>query len=310
MSEQVIRIGTRGSRLAQAQTRWVGQRLEQRLGRPVEYVIVRTRGDDLQKHDVSPSQNLGVGLFTKALEDALAAEDIDLAVHSLKDLPCDIDPRFVIAAVPEREDSSDALCAQAGLNWSSLPRGARLGTGSPRRRALLSALRPDLEFVPIRGNVDTRLKRIEGEQACHAVVLATSGLKRAGLSQHITEGLPILPAPGQGALALQVRAQDSELQDQLKAIDDAASRLCAQTERQLHARLGGGCLTPLGALARCQGERLSLKAAVARLNGGDYIEAEAEGSRGDSQGLIEEVARRLEQQGVQSILEAVRKELE
>ena len=243
-----MRLGTRASTLAVTQSTWVADRLRT-LGHEVEIVTIRTRGD----HERGSLTRLsGLGVFAAELRSALLRGEVDLAVHSLKDLPVEPVPGLVIAATPERESPRDALCSRDGLSLAELPKGARVGTGSPRRVAQLRALRPDLVFVDIRGNIDTRLSRVTSGDL-DAVVLAAAGLRRLGLAGRITEELPILPAPGQGALGVECRAGDAALIAALEALEDADTRLAVTEERAVLAALGGGCAAPIAALGTGDG---------------------------------------------------------
>lgn len=243
----VLRLGTRGSTLARAQTEQVADRLRA-AGVDVELVQVRTAGDVSS----APIAEIGVGVFVSALREALATGEVDVAVHSYKDLPTAPDPRLVIAAVPRRADPRDALVARDGLVLGALPPGAVLGTGSPRRTAQLRALGLGLEVVPIRGNVDSRIRRVvEGE--LDGVVVAAAGLARLGRSGEATElldPLQMLPAPAQGALALECRIDDIDTEHLLAGVlNDADGRAAVTAERALLAALEAGCSAPVGALA-------------------------------------------------------------
>jgi hydroxymethylbilane synthase len=245
---RVIRIGTRGSALALAQTQTIAEMLENAAGIRTEIVTVSTPGDRSDK----PIPEIGVGVFTSALRDALADDEIDVAVHSYKDLPTAPDTRLSLAAVPQREDPRDALVARDGLTLGELPPGSTVGTGSPRRAAQLEALGLGLAIVGLRGNVDTRVRKVtDGE--LDAVVLAKAGLSRLGRLDVITEVLePIqmLPAPAQGALAVECRVDDVDVEHLLRSIvDDQATRAAAAAERAMMATLEGGCDAPVGALA-------------------------------------------------------------
>ncbi len=244
---RTIRIGTRGSALALAQTGTVAEQLE-RSGAKVELVTVVTPGD----RSSAPIAEIGVGVFTSALRDALADGTVDVAVHSYKDLPTKPDPRLSLAAVPPRADPRDALVARNGLTLGELPPGSRVGTGSPRRAAQLQALGLGLRIVPIRGNVDTRIRKVaDGE--LDAVVLARAGLARLGRLGEITEVLDpiqVLPAPAQGALAVECRVDDMDTEHLLQSIvDDEATRFAVAAERAMLAALEAGCNAPVGALA-------------------------------------------------------------
>jgi hydroxymethylbilane synthase len=244
---RILRIGTRGSALALAQTGHVAEVLE-KAGAEVEIVVVSTPGD----RSAAPIAEIGVGVFTSALRDALADGEIDVAVHSYKDLPTAPDKRLVLAAVPPREDPRDALVARDGLTLGELPVGSTVGTGSPRRAAQLEALGLGLTIVPLRGNVDTRIRKVtDGE--LDAVVLARAGIARLGRSAEITETLePIqmLPAPAQGALAVECRVDDVDTEHLLQSsLDDSSSRAAVTAERAMLAALEAGCSAPVGALA-------------------------------------------------------------
>ncbi len=256
-----LRIGTRGSTLARVQARWVGERLAQH-GVDSEPVIIRTEGDD------RPSETAwGEGAFVGRIVEALLREEVDLAVHSAKDVPTDEHPDLVIAAYPAREDARDALaCRERGLTLETLPHGARVGTDSPRRRAFLHALRPDLELHPLHGNVDTRLRKLDAGET-DALVLAVAGLTRLGRSDRVDQILPfdsVAPAPGQGALAVQVRAADQDAQALVAPLDDAATRTAVEAERTLLNATGGGCRSPIGAFGTADAEELELVAAAER----------------------------------------------
>lgn len=240
----MITIGTRGSALALAQTRLVAER----LGPDVDIRVLRTAGDESDR----PIRELGDGVFVTAIEEALRAGEIDVAVHSLKDLPTEEPADLVIAAVPAREDPRDVLVTRSRSGLGGLPRGAVVGTSSPRRAAFLRALRTDAIPREIRGNVDTRLRKVrDGEY--DAVVVAAAGLRRLGIAFDESEALPIElcpPAPGQGALAVQIRARDDRIAARLAALDDLATRLAVTAERALLRAMGASCEIPLGAIGR------------------------------------------------------------
>lgn len=266
---RVLRLGTRRSTLATTQSQWVAERLRAR-GHTVELVEIVTEGDVSS----APLATLGgTGVFAAAIRQALLAGEVDLAVHSLKDLPTAPEPGLVVAAVPVREDPRDALVARDGLTLGELPGGSIVGTGSPRRVAQLAALGLGLEFKDIRGNVDTRIGYTRSG-AVDAVVLARAGLSRLGRLDDITETLDplqMLPAPGQGALAVECRADDAELVALVAAIDDPDARACVTAERAVLAALEAGCSAPVGALAEVvegeHGLELSLRAFVGSVDG-------------------------------------------
>ena len=262
----VIRIGTRGSALALAQTGTVARSLSGKTGRPVELVTISTEGDRSKESLASLG---GTGVFASALRDALLAGECDAIVHSLKDLPTAPHPGLVIAAIPRREDARDALCARDGLTLDTLPEGARVGTGSPRRQAQLRARRPDVEVVDIRGNIDSRLRRVGDD--LDAVILAAAGLGRIGRLDAISEFLGIdgwPTAPGQGALAIEVRVGDEKL---VKALDHSTTRFVVEAEREVLALLEAGCAAPIGANALVDDGLLFLSARVYSPDGANRI---------------------------------------
>ncbi|MCP9991442.1 hydroxymethylbilane synthase [Streptomyces albogriseolus] len=252
MTEKALRLGTRRSKLAMAQSGQVADAVSQVTGRPVELVEITTYGDVSREH---LAQIGGTGVFVAALREALARGEVDFAVHSLKDLPTTQPAELVVAAVPEREDPRDVIIARDALKLTDLPRGARIGTGSPRRMAQLNAYARshgmDIETVPIRGNVDTRIGYVtKGD--LDAVVLAAAGLNRVGRSDEVTDFLSVdtvLPAPGQGALAVETTADNAELIAALAQLDDPLTRAAVTAERSLLAALEAGCSAPVGALA-------------------------------------------------------------
>ncbi|MEU3098973.1 hydroxymethylbilane synthase [Streptomyces sp. NPDC006967] len=252
MTEKALRLGTRRSKLAMAQSGQVADAVSQVTGRPVELVEITTYGDVSREH---LAQIGGTGVFVAALREALARGEVDFAVHSLKDLPTTQPDELVVAAIPVREDPRDVMVTRDALKLTDLPRGARIGTGSPRRMAQLNAYARghgmDFETVPIRGNVDTRIGYVrKGE--LDAVVLAAAGLNRVGRSDEVTDFLSvdtILPAPGQGALAVETTADNAELIAALAELDDPFTRVAVTAERSLLAALEAGCSAPVGALA-------------------------------------------------------------
>lgn len=267
-----LRLGTRRSALATTQSQWVADR----LGVPVDLVPVTTEGDVNR----APLAGMGgTGVFVTALRQALLDGEVDLAVHSLKDLPTAPGPGIELAAIPVREDPADVLVARDRRTLAELPEGARIGTGSPRRAAQLRAVRPDLDVVDVRGNVDTRL-RLVTEGRVDGVVLARAGLARLGREDAVTEVLPpsvMLPAPGQGALAVECRADDVALVALLADLDHPDTRVAVTAERRLLRTLEAGCAAPLGALARTDRDlrELHLRAVVAAPDGSSAIRAEA-----------------------------------
>lgn len=265
MTERGLRIGTRGSALATAQAGTVAEALGGEL------VIIQSEGDRTTESLASLG---GAGVFAAALRDALLAGEVDAVVHSFKDLPTAPIPGLSIAAVPQRADARDALCARDGLTLDELPEGARVGTGSPRRRAQLAARRPDLELVDIRGNIDTRLARVgaaDEDRRLDAVVLAAAGLARLGRTDAVTEFFDLdrwPTAPAQGALAVETRTGDERL---AARIDHAATRLAADAERGVLARLEAGCAAPVGARGFVEDGMLFLTARVYRVDGSAHL---------------------------------------
>ena len=262
MSGAALRLGTRRSALALAQSGMVGRTVAGALGRPVDLVEISTYGDVSKEH---LAQIGGTGVFVSALRDALLEGRIDLAVHSLKDLPTKAPAGLVLAAVPEREDARDVLVARDGLKFADLPSGARIGTGSPRRAAQLRLERDDVEILPVRGNVDTRIGFVTAG-GLDAVVLAYAGLSRLGRIGEATDYFDpcvMVPAPGQGALAVECRAGDTELVDGLAQLDHRPTRAAVLAERSLLAALEAGCSAPVGGYATVVDDVLHLTGIVA-----------------------------------------------
>ena len=265
--DHVLRIGTRASALATWQAQWVAQRLES-AGRKSQLVTISTRGDENTEKSI---ETLGAdGVFVKELQKPLLDGRIDIAVHSLKDLPTEPVKGLILAAVPERESPRDVLLSRDGVRFGQLPNGARVATGSLRRRSQLLHLRPDLRMVDVRGNVDTRLAKLRDGQF-DALILAEAGLNRLGLADQITEvfsALAMLPAIGQGALAIETCAGDPVARETASVLDDNASHQSVLAERTLLATLRGGCLAPIGAWGRVEDDgRLHLSACVLNHNG-------------------------------------------
>jgi hydroxymethylbilane synthase len=291
-------IGSRGSQLALWQAHWIEQRLAA-LGFESRIEIIKTTGDKVT------SVPLGIiggkGLFTKEIEDALLAGQVDVAVHSLKDLPTEIPPGLEIAAIPEREDPRDAM---VGSTLAELRVGAKVGTSSLRRTTQLRRLRPDLEIESIRGNLDTRLRKLD-EGQYEAIVLAAAGLTRLGWSARIAESLEpdvMCPAVGQGALAVETRAGDGPARQACQALDHSATRAAVTAERAVLAALGGGCSTPIGAHAHVDGGRLNLMAVVLSPDGSQSVRDSLEGPAAQSDRIGRELGDRLLAQGASKIL--------
>lgn len=305
LSQKIV-IGTRGSKLALWQTNWVKTALEtHHHGLQVEILIISTKGDRVLDVSLPKLGEQGKGLFTKELEDAIFERRVDLAVHSLKDLPTELPAGLGIGAICEREDVRDALVARDGVqNFAELPQGARVGTSSLRRQAQLKAVRPDLQIEPVRGNVDTRLRKIE-EGGFDAVILAAAGLHRLGYGARITEHLPaelVLPAVGQGALAIETRTDDKSVNDLVRVIDHEPTRQACNAERAFLKGLGGGCLVPIAAHARIESDVLTLAGLVASTDGQEIVRGELAGRKEDAETIGQALADELIAQGADRIL--------
>ena len=299
---RILRIGTRGSMLAKWQAESVRKKLFAATGMEAEIVIIKTSGDKMQQAPLT--QIGGKGIFIKELEEALLEETIDLAVHSVKDVPTDIPSRLMFPAVCRRDDVRDCL---VGSTLANLRRGARVGTSSVRRQAQLKHLRPDLDLRDLRGNVDTRLRKVESGEY-EAVMVAKAGLDRLGLSQRISEVLSpevCMPAVGQGAIAVECRLKDTEAGDLLAPLDDAETRTAIIAERALLAALQGGCQVPLGAWARIERGELLLDACVCSVDGVQYVKQRATSPPDQAAQLGKHMAQVLIEAGAQSILEEV-----
>lgn len=302
---QPLRIGTRSSKLARWQADWVAARLRA-LGHAVEIVEITTAGDT---HQLGPVADIGApGVFTKEVQRAVLSSEADLAVHSLKDLPTEEIAGLTLAAVPARESPGDVLVSRESRTLLELPLAARIGTGSLRRQAQLRHVRPDLKIEGIRGNVDTRLRKLDDSQF-DAIVLAEAGLNRLGLAARITQVLPIdvmLPAVGQGALAIECRVDDALVAAALRAIDDADTRAAVLAERSLLAHLRGGCLAPIGALGQSLNGVLRLVAVVLSADGKQRLVASEAASPEDAISLGRRVAENLLAQGAAELIAASR----
>jgi hydroxymethylbilane synthase len=304
-----VRIGTRASALALWQAREVAARIAAQPAAPaVELVHIRTSGD--QQVDVPLWQVGGRAFFTREIDRALLAAEVDVAVHSLKDLPTQLDEGLVLAALLPRADPRDALVSRSGAALAELPAGARIGTSSLRRRAFLARLRPDAVPLELRGNVPTRIERLQRGDY-DAIVLAAAGLARLDLAQHVTEFLPpdsFPPAVSQGVIGVCVRSDDTDTRRLLMALDDRESRLAATAERALLRRLEGGCQVPLGALATVQGGDLSLMACICALDGTRQLSARGEAPAGDAaaEALGVRIAEELLARGAAELMEEER----
>jgi hydroxymethylbilane synthase len=304
MSSPQLRIGTRASLLAQWQAHWVADRLRER-NIHVELVLVATSGD---QHQSPISVGEGRGVFTTEIQRELLEGRIDLAVHSLKDLPTDEMPGLLLAAVPERAPANDVLVSSKCNGWEKLFSGAVVGTSSLRRRAQLLRARPDLAVKDIRGNVDTRLKKLDGGNY-DAIILAEAGLRRLGMSDRITQVMPmsvVLPAPGQGALGLQTRSDDQSARRDVEPLNHAATHSAILAERSMLAALHGGCLAPIGAYAQADGDRLQLTGRVLSSDGHRQIEAVESAALDQALPLGRMVAAALLKQGAAALIVAAR----
>jgi hydroxymethylbilane synthase len=299
-----LRIGSRGSQLALWQANHISALLRAR-GHEVEIEIIHTTGDKIT--DVALAKVGTKGMFTKEIEESLAAGHVDLAVHSLKDLPTELPAGFEIAAITEREDPRDAFCSRQFASIEELPQRARVGTSSLRRQAQLKAIRADLDIYPLRGNVDTRLRKLEqGEY--DAIILASAGLKRLGKTELIQQIIPpeiMCPAAGQGALGIEIREGDAEIHEQLVFLDDPAARASTTCERALLNCLGGGCQVPIGAFAEVRAGGLHLESIVADPEGSTLLRDSRDGKIDNAVQLGEDAGKSLLACGGDKILAAV-----
>ncbi|MEP6643668.1 MAG: hydroxymethylbilane synthase [Acidobacteriaceae bacterium] len=297
-----LRIGSRGSQLALWQANHIATLLRD-CGHDVVIEVIKTTGDKITNVALV---NVGTkGMFTKEIEEALAEGSVDLAVHSLKDLPTELTAGFEIAAVPQREDPRDVFCSLRYASIAELPQEARVGTSSLRRCAQLKGFRPDLDIQPVRGNVDTRLRKLEAAKY-DAIILAAAGVNRLGRTEYVKQIIPaqmMCPAAGQGALAIEIRAGDSAIKQHLDFLDDATTRATTTCERALLNRMGGGCQVPIGALAEVLNGVLQLTGVVARADGTKILRERGSGS--DPVALGEELAEKLLQRGGSAILDEV-----
>ena len=303
-----LRIGSRGSQLALWQANHIANQLRS-LGHEVTIEIIRTSGDAMQ-HLTFAQVGVAVpkGMFTKEIEEALYDRRIDLAVHSLKDLPTALDPPFTIAAIPPRADARDAFVSINFENFAALPSGARVGTSSLRRQAQLRSVRRDLQFLEFRGNVDTRLRKLSEGQA-DAIILASAGLERLERIEYLRERFPALilcPAAGQGALAIETRADDASTIEALAALDDPMTRFAVTAERAALAALGGGCQVPIGIHCAPSSAGFTITGAVAAPNGDVIVRAALDHQKGQSAAALgEKIATRLLEQGARTLLETM-----
>ena len=303
MTGSPIRLGTRGSALAIAQSRMVRDALLRlRPDRSIELVTIKTQGDRVIDRPLSRVP--GRGFFVKEIQQALRNEQVDLAVHSLKDLPVEPVEGLTIAAIPVRKSPFDALLSSGSLSVDRLPKGARVGTSSLRRRYQLALERPDLTFLDLRGNIDTRLKKLANGDY-DAIILAEAGLERLGIRKAEAVRIPVdvmLPAVGQGALAIEVRADDQKILEYARGLEDSSTRAAVEAERAFLAALGGGCSAPVGALARIEGRILSLQGVVCDPDGRGLVRDTIEGPIENAEVLARDLAGRLVARGVDESL--------
>jgi len=303
-----IRIGTRGSDLALVQANWVSDRLKSLYSdMSVEVVPIRTRGDRMQ--NISLVEIGGKGIFVKEIEEALLRGDIDIAVHSMKDVPVDLPDGLVIGAIPEREDPRDVLISGEGTKMEGLSKGARLGTGSLRRGMQIKSLMPDIEIVPVRGNIDTRIKKIVTENL-DGIIIAAAGMKRMGRRGEITQYIPIevmMPSAGQGALGIELREGDRETGDLISSLNHSDTEVEISAERAFLRRLGGGCQVPIAGIARKHGESLVIKGLVGSIDGKVMIMDEIRGNSGDWEYMGNTLAENILSSGGRAVLDEIYK---
>jgi len=301
-----IRIGTRGSALALTQARWVADQLKNRLPDVgVEITVIKTKGDIMQ--DVSLAKIGGKGIFVKEIEDALLRGEIDLAVHSMKDVPVDIPEGLEIGITTEREDPRDVLISKNNRKIEDMPPGARIGTGSLRRGFQLRNLYPVIEIVPLRGNLDTRIRKIETENL-DGIVVAAAGMKRMGWGDQISQFIPLdvmLPSIGQGVLGIELRKDDSNVRQAISFINHVETWIETTAERAFLKQLGGGCQLPIAAYAKKQGETLTLKGLLGSLDGRIMIREEIEGCCEEAETMGAQLADKILSQGGRAILRMV-----
>ncbi len=301
-----IKIGTRGSKLALAQANAVVESLQKAVPEITAGIcVIKTKGDIMQ--DVSLLQIGGQGVFVKEIEEALISGSIDLAVHSMKDVPGETPEELMFAAILPREDVRDILVSRGNVKLEFMPKGAKIGTGSLRRGAQIKTMLRDVEIVPLRGNIDTRLKKIETENLT-GIILAAAGMKRLGYAQSISQFLPtelMLPAAGQGALGLQVRAMDTELAGLCARLNHAASAAEVAAERSYLRALGGGCRLPIAALGLLEGSRLSLEGLVADPNGTQVVRDRVWGAIDEAEDMGKRLAAMIMDKGGKKLLDRV-----
>ena len=307
-SREKLVIGTRGSKLALWQSEYVKGLVEEITGLPVELKIIKTTGDKIL--DVPLAKVGGKGLFTKELEVELAAGTVDLCVHSMKDVPTELPEGLVIAAMPPRVDPRDALVSGAGYSLDTLPQGARVGTSSLRRVAQVRSLRPDVEIVDVRGNLDTRMRKAETGEV-DVVILASAGITRMGWADRITGYIPteqMVSAVGQGAIGIEIREDDELMRGVMAQIRDEDTFACVTAERVVMRTLEGGCQVPIGAYARLEGDTMVMDAIVGEVDGSTILRAHRTGPASDPVALGEAMVAELIGMGAEEILSAIRQE--
>ncbi len=304
--EKTVRIGTRGSALAVWQAEWVKAQLSAfHPGCRIELVKIKTTGDKIL--DVPLAQVGGKGLFVKEIETALLEGHVDIAVHSMKDMPAEVPPGLCIGAVPKRENPLDVLISKDAKTFDQLPQGARLGSSSLRRGAQVRHLRPDIVVCGLRGNLNTRLRKLETEDL-DAIILAAAGITRLGLAEHVTEYIPasvMLPAIGQGALSIEMREADEDTKALIAPLDDRETRVTVETERAFLARLEGGCQVPIAGQAKLVGQEIEFTGLISEVDGSLLLRETVSGPVERRLELGEELAERLLGQGGREILNEV-----
>lgn len=310
MAERKIKIGSRGSPLALWQANWIKDQLEsQNPDIPVEIVIIKTSGDKIQ--DVPLAKIGGKGLFVKEIEEALLRKDVDFAVHSMKDMPIKFPFALCIASVTKRENPFDALISKDNIKLDDLPKGAKVGTGSLRRISQLLHYRPDLELVPLRGNLDTRIKKLETE-GLDAIILAAAGLIRMGWEEKISEIISseiLLPAMGQGAVGIESRKNDVDNQILLADLDDENTHLALDAERAIVTQLEGGCNVPIGAFATIEEDEITIQGLVASLDGKTVYKQQIKGNKVNAMRLGKELGNALIEMGGDKIMQEIHSSL-
>ncbi len=306
----ILKIGTRGSKLALTQSHWVKEKIEKKHSHiQVELVRIKTTGDKIL--DSPLSEIGGKGLFVKEIEDALLEKRVDMAVHSVKDVPAELPEPLMVSVFPKREDPHDALLSRDNLTLDGLPLHARVGTSSLRRITQLLYIRPDLDTVPVRGNVDTRIRKLESGEF-HAIILAVAGLKRLGLASRIDERISshlLMPAIGQGALGLEVRREDQKTMDLISFLNHGPTEMTVRAERAFLQELEGGCQVPIAAIGSLNDENLYLRGMVANLDGTEILKDEITGKKDKAEELGITLAKRLLDAGGREILRDIYKKI-